>query len=153
MSKLNTTNTTNQQLIKTLYNHKSDVSQIVANSQSDIRIIEKKFSYLDSYVTLLTENKEALNQRIQDVINTRIEIESEISSIASSIQNESFTPARNRPEQYQALQELTPQGAESLYALSWPILPITNIEYYFQDTTYQNTYDIPHRGIRIAIPQ
>lgn len=140
-------------VIRNAQEKKHDIERKTQAYHKHIQNIEKKVTYLESYMAILQENKEALNAKIQDIASTRTDIESQIINTTLAIENKSYNPQRNREYTYNQLLNLTNHGADDVYIVSWPVLPIKHIQYYFNDDTYQKEYDIAHNGIRITIPQ
>jgi chromosome segregation ATPase len=126
-----TNNTT--KTMRANYEHKNNLQKQVVSYQSNIKDIEKKVAYLESYMELLQENKEAINNHIQDIVNTRTDIENKILRIANDIQQETFAPIWDWESSNKKIKNLTNYGAENIYVISWPVLPITYIKWYFND--------------------
>ncbi|USN57202.1 MAG: peptidoglycan DD-metalloendopeptidase family protein [Candidatus Peribacteria bacterium] len=153
MGALESDTTTTTEAIKQTYENKNNLEKQITSYQSNVENIEKKTAYLESYMELLQNNKEAINDKIQDVVNTKTDIENSILTIASDIQQKTFLPTWDWEYQYNTLLNLPNYGAEDIYTISWPVLPITYIKRYFNDASYSEQYGVQHNGIRINIPQ
>lgn len=118
--------------------------------QQRINDLNQKREYLLDFLELYKENHEKIEGTIKALFDTRLEAQQQIEAVVDEITKKQYTVWYNVGKQLVALDTMKEyqQGAPTS-VLDWPLYPINDIRYFFQDESYKEEFGVDMPGIEI----
>lgn len=136
--------------LDTVHRQKRELEKNMQTYQVKIEDLDQKQAYLEDFIRLYKDNKEQRNKQQKDLFKTKNDIYKQIETIVQEITNNTFqSTERDRRETREEFNTLEARGAKEDFTMSWPILPVDDIQRYFNDPEYQKEFWINHKSIHI----
>lgn len=126
----------------------------IVEYKDQINTLNQKKEYLQAFLRLYKMNASRFKWWIQELFNSRKEIQSLIQTIWKAWADNVYRSSDvDIASQRKALEQLTQYGNPSQTPFSWPILPVTSLWVWFKDADYQKKYGVPHLWLEIPAEQ
>ena len=139
------------EIVRESNQHKRQAQQVVDHYQQRIQDLNTKQQYLKEFLELYRENSEKIEGTIQALFDTRMEAQNMVDENIQEIMDGKYTASFNVESKIKQLEELKPTAPNVTQhsEFDWPLYPVNDIRYFFQDPSYKEEFGIEMNGIEI----
>lgn len=138
-------------LIKKLSKLKSEAGGQIKDFELEIEKLQQKKNYLIQFLSLYKDDKTQRQIAITNLFESTKWVYDKMMSLVKDLAKWVYISDFNMDKKIEDLNKI--EKDNEVYPIAWPVYPITVVQTYFGDTSYQQQYGVPHIWIQIKATQ
>lgn len=140
-------------LITKLNKLKINTKNQVKNYDNELEKLQQKKNYLIHFLELYKNDRFREKSTFDNIFNSVKDVHIAVKALVSDIEQGNYKATLKMEDKIDELRDIEKIAPDENHPIAFPIYPISYIQNYFDDPTFQKTFGVPHYGIQISAVQ